>query len=152
MKRFASMKSCALAFLALSAVAFAAPKPPAAPSNAEVAARNKAGELAGAWANDGFKVRDAHVTGTFKVGDPKLVRVNLFAGNQYWFTLAAGDTAKKISVQVFDEGGKPVNFERFEEGSRAAAGFAPQTSGPYIVKIELLEGDPCAFALLYSYR
>jgi hypothetical protein len=147
------MNRFAVAFLALSAATLAAPKAAVPnPSNAEVAARSRASDLAGAWANDGFKVRDAHVTGTFQTGQAKLVRVNLFAGNQYWFTLAAGEAVKKVAVVVYDESGKPVNFERYEDGSRAAAGFAPQTSGPYLIKVELLEGDPSAYALLYSYR
>jgi hypothetical protein len=152
MKRLASMPRFALAFLALAGLAVAAPKPPAGPSNAEVAARNKANELAGAWANDGFKVRDAHITGNFTVGQPKVIRVNLFAGNQYWFSLAAAENVKKVAVHIFDENGKPVTFEKFEDGSRAAAGFAPTTSGLYLLKVELLEGDPSAYALLYSYR
>ena len=45
-------------------------------------------ELAGAWTNDGFKLRDGHIAGSLKVGESKLVRVNLFAGNHYWFTAA----------------------------------------------------------------
>jgi hypothetical protein len=37
------------------------------------------------FANDGFKVRDGHWTGTVKKGDRTVVAVNLYAGNEYWF-------------------------------------------------------------------
>lgn len=138
---------CFLIALALSATLFAAP-----PSDDEVAARRAALDLAGAWTNDGFKLRDGHFTGALKVGESKLIRVNLYAGNQYWFTVAGTAKAKKVSVQVFDDGGKPMTFEGYQDEGRAAAGFAPVASGPYLIKVEELEGEPSAFALVYSYR
>src|SRR5688572_33231722 len=135
--------SFALAFMATTAVA----APPAEKdSDEKVGARRSALELAGAWTNDGFKLRDGHFSGTFKIGEPKFVRVNLYSGNQYWFTIAGTDKAKKVAVQVFDEGGKPVEFEAYFDGARAAAGFAPKASGPYLLKLEELEGEPSAFA------
>jgi hypothetical protein len=138
---------CFLIALALSATLFAAP-----PTDDEVAARRAALDLAGAWTNDGFKLRDGHFTGALKVGEPKLIRVNLYAGNQYWFTVAGTPKAKKVSVQVFDDGGKPMTIEGHQDEGRAAAGFAPTASGPYLIKVEQLEGEPSAFALVYSYR
>lgn len=140
------MKRFLLTFVLLSAGLVAAP------DDEQVAARRAALDLAGAWTNDGFKLRDGYFGGTFKTGEPQVLRVNLYAGNQYWFTLAATSKAKKVAVQVFDEGGKPMTFEAFQEENRAAAGFAPQASGPYLVKVEELEGEPSAFALVYSYR
>jgi hypothetical protein len=124
----------------------------AAPEDDEVAARRAALDLAGAWTNDGFKLRDGHFSGTLKPGQPKIVRVNLYAGNQYWFTAAGTPKAKKLSVRVFDESGKPMTFDTHEDESRAAAGFAPAASGPYLIRVEELEGEPSAFALVYSYR
>ena len=140
------MKNIALALL------FLATTLTAAPDDDRVAARRTALDLAGAWSNDGFKLRDAHWDGVFKPGAAKLVQVNLYAGNQYWFTLGTTDKAKKVAVSIFDESGKPVAFERHEDGARAAAGFAPTSSGPYIVKVEELDGQPAAFALVYSYK
>ena len=133
--------------------AFAAGAAVAAPDDDEtVAARRAALDLAGAWTNDGFKLRDGHFTGKFKLGEPKFVRVNLYAGNQYWFTVAGTPKAKKMAIQVFDESGRPVEFDAYQDDSRSAAGFSPKASGPYLLKIEELEGEPSAFALVYSYR
>jgi hypothetical protein len=124
----------------------------AAPDDDQVAARRAALDLAGAWTNDGFKLRDGYVGGSLKAGESKLVRVNLYAGNQYWFTAAGNEKVNKLSVHVFDDTGKPVMFEAFQEEGRAAAGFSPVASGPYLIKVQQLEGEPGTFALVYSYR
>jgi hypothetical protein len=122
------------------------------PEDDRVAARRSALELAGAWANDGFLLRDAHWSGELKIGTPKTVQVNLYAGNQYWFTLAATSPARKVAISVFDATGKSAPTEPYANGLRAAAGFAPAASGAYYIKVEQLEGEPSAFALVYSYK
>ncbi len=122
------------------------------PDDGRVAARRSALELAGAWANDGFHLRDGHWSGDLKIGAPKTVQVNLYAGNQYWFSLAATSPARKVAISVFEATGKRVATESHEDGARAAAGFAPAASGPYYIKAEQLEGGPSAFALVYSYK
>ena len=78
--------------------------------------------------------------------------MNLFAGNEYWFSLGATDKAKKVAVTVFDETGKPVSYEPYEDGTSAAAGFSPAISGPYLVKVEVVDGAASSFCLLYSYK
>lgn len=121
-------------------------------SDKEISARKAALDLAGAFANDGFKLRDGHWAGSFAATKGSVIQVNLFAGNQYWFSLGATDAAKKVSVTVFDETGKPLAYEPYQEGATAAAGFSPTVSGPYLIKVEELEGDPASFCLLYSYK
>ena len=124
----------------------------AAPSDDAVTARRAALDLAGAFTNDGFKLRDGHLTGTIKVGEPKIVRVNLFSGNEYWFTVAGGPKVKKLAISIFDEAGKAVASEPLDDEARGAVGFAPTASGPYLLKIEQVEGEPGEFALIYSYK
>lgn len=123
-----------------------------AATDAEVEARRIALELAGAFTNDGFKLRDGVAMGSLDPGKAKLVQVNLYAGNEYWFSLAASGTAKKVAVTVFDETGKKVDAEPYQQGVTAAAGFSPEASGPYFIKVELLEGPASAFCLIYSYK
>ena len=118
----------------------------------EVASRKLALEVAGAFSNDGFKLRDGNWCGKFEPGKPALIQVNLYAGNQYWFTVGSTEAAKKIAVTVFDETGKPVATEPYADTSVAAAGFAPKNSGPYYVRLDLIEGAASAFCLIYSYR
>ena len=109
-------------------------------------------DLAGAFTNDGFKMRDGHWCGTIQPHEPALIAVNLYAGNQYWFSVGAIDPAKKIAVNVYDENGKLITTENYNGGEKAAAGFSPTSSGQYFVSVNLLEGAASSFCLVYSYK
>jgi len=127
-------------------------------SDDDAEARKTALDLAGAFSNDGFKIRDGNWTGTIHPKDALLIQVHLYAGNQYWFTVGASGKAKKLSVSVFDETGALVQSDAYEdagktgEGPKAAAGFAPSISGPYYVRIKETEGDAASFSFIYSYK
>ena len=133
-------------------VIFAAGSSLRAETDEEVEAHKLVLDLTGAFSNDGFKLRDGHWTGTIKRQERTLVAVNLYAGNQYWFSAAANAKAKKISVEVYDESGKPVVTEMYNSGDKASAGFSPTSSGQYFVSLGLLEGEPTTFCLVYSYK
>ena len=122
------------------------------PSNEEVEARKRALELAGAFSNEGFKIRDGNWCGSLKPGAGKVIQVNLYAGNQYWFSAAATDGAKKLQVSLYDEAGVPQTSEPYQEAATAAAGYSPVASGVYYVKVEELEGEASSFCLLCSYK
>ncbi len=121
-------------------------------TDAEVQARKTALDLAGAFTNDGFKTRDGHWCGTVKPDNHALVAVNLYAGNQYWFSAGATEPAKKIEVSVYDETGERVSTETLNDGEKAAAGFSPTNSGQYFVSVDLIEGQEGSFCLVYSYK
>ena len=123
-----------------------------AETDEEVEAHKLVLDLTGAFTNDGFKLRDGHWTGMVKPRERALVAVNLYAGNQYWFSAAANAKAKKIAVELYDEMGKPLVTEIYNEGEKASAGFTPSSSGQYFVSVGLLEGEPTTFCLVYSYK
>ena len=123
-----------------------------ADTDAEVNARKNALDVAGAFTNDGFKLRDGHWCGTLKAQDHALIAVNLYAGNQYWFAVGAADSAKKIAVNIYDETGRLLTTDHYEGGDRAAAGFSPNDSGQYFVSVGLVEGGSSSFCLIYSYK
>ena len=123
-----------------------------ADTDAEVNARKNALDVAGAFTNDGFKLRDGHWCGTLKAQDHALIAVNLYAGNQYWFAVGAADPAKKIAVNIYDETGRLLTTEHYEGGDRAAAGFSPNDSGQYFVSVDLVDGGSSSFCLIYSYK
>jgi len=127
---------------------------PAAEGDKEVEARKVALELAGAFSNDGFKIRDGHWSGEVKPGEKALVAVNLYAGNEYWFSVGSENKAAKFGVQLYDENGKPVVGEDYQGDATAAAGFSPTISGQYFVSIAdtAPEGDADTFCLVYSYK
>jgi hypothetical protein len=118
----------------------------------EVAARNVATGVAGAFTNGGFKLRDGHWTGRLQAGKSQVIQVNLYAGNQYWFSLGATPSAKRLSIAIYDEAGRPLASEPYAEDGKAAAGFSPAASGSYFVKVSEKEGGPAAFCLIYSYK
>src|SRR5947199_3638987 len=123
------MKMSILSLSILAAIGFASATAFAAPeSDNEVAARKAALDLAGAFTNEGFKMRDGHWTGTIKPKDHALIAVNLYAGNQYWFSIGATEPAKKISVNVYDETGKLVQTESYTEEAKVASGNYPTSS------------------------
>ena len=138
--------------VALSILLLSASTPARAESDKEVEAHKAVLDLAGAFSNDGFKMRDGHWTGTLKPKEPALIAVNLYAGNQYWFSVGAIEPAKKIEVSVYDETGKHVTTESYNEGERAAAGFSPTSSGQYYISVALLEGADSSYCLVYSYK
>jgi hypothetical protein len=123
-----------------------------ADTDAEVNARKNALDVAGAFTNDGFKLRDGHWCGMLKPQDHALIAVNLYAGNQYWFAVGAADPAKKVAVNVYDENGKLLTTDHYDGGNRAAAGFSPTDSGQYFVSVDLVEGGSSSFCLIYSYK
>jgi hypothetical protein len=140
-------RAFALAFFILAGIGLAS-----AETDAEINARKNALDVAGAFTNDGFKLRDGHWCGTLKPADRSLIAVNLFAGNQYWFSVGTTDPAKKIAVNVYDETGKLLTTEHYDGGDRAAAGYSPSDSGQYFVSIDLLNGAASSFCLIYSYK
>ena len=144
------MKSRVTIFFGLAIFALGAPLQ--AQTDEEVEAHKLVLDLTGAFSNEGFKLRDGHWTGMIKPRERALIAVNLYAGNQYWFSAAANAKAKKISVEVYDESGKPVVTEMYNSGDKASAGFSPTSSGQYFVSLGLLEGEPTTFCLVYSYK
>ena len=123
-----------------------------AESDAEVRARKDALELAGAFANDGFKIRDGHSCGVLKPHDHAVIAVNLYAGNQYWFSVGTAEPLKKVGLSLYDETGKQMTTENFSNEDKAAAGFAPETSGQYFVSVDSVEDQEGTFCLVYSYK
>ena len=140
------------AIIAFFPLALHAQTPASQTTNEQVQTRSAALEVAGAFSNEGFKIRDGHWWNSISPKEPKVIQVNLYAGTQYWFIAAASPEAKKLTVTVYDETGKPMPTEPYQQGNQAAAGFAPTVSGPYYVRISEPEGDPATFCLLYSYK
>lgn len=118
----------------------------------ELSVRSQALDVAGAFSNDGYRIRDGYWSGELEKGRPQFLQVNLFSGNEYWFCAAAAPPARGIAVSVYNEMGQPVDFLTYDDGPVAAAGVEPDTSGPYIIRIELLDGEKSGFCLLYTYK
>lgn len=102
----------------------------------------------------GFKIRQEYWNGTLKSGEQKIVKQQLFKGNEYWFFL--GTDAEKIGmkIDIFDRKGNKVTVEtKTTENTTAIRVLAPAT-GTYLVVFSLTgkENDPIPWALAYGYR
>lgn len=118
-----------------------------------VATRSRALELAGAFSNDGYKIRDGYVTRLVSDTQPFTLEVNLFAGNEYWFCAASDiQPQRRIEVAIYDRNGAILDQQRYDDGSRFAAGIEPVRSGRYFVQVRVLEGPPTPVTLVYCYK
>lgn len=126
------------------------PAPPAADN--EAAARRGALELAGAFSNDGYKIRDGFWYASVEADRPVLLKVNLFAGNEYWFCASGLPPARALDVIIFDSTGNVIDQQEYHDGTRAAVGVEPTVSGEYYVQVSLTAGEKSEFCLLYCYK
>ncbi len=147
MKLLSLSLSCAAVLTLAAARTFAGTD-----TDAETTARISALDVAGAFSNDGFKIRDGHWAGTLKPKEKAIfMTVNLYAGNQYFFAMGT-QTDARVALAVYDESGKKVSTETWMDGNKFATSVAPSASGPYYVSLRLPEGDPATFCLLYCYK
>ena len=141
-----------LRLAALALFTCATLSPVRAVTDDETAARRIAEELSGAFSNDGFKKRDGCWQGRLEPKQVRVLQVNLYAGNQYWFIAGTTPGIKTISLSVHDETGKALPAEPFTEESKTATGFAPKVSGPYYLRLEETDGKPGSYCVIYSYK
>ena len=135
--------------------------PPTNPSHpVPTEARRLALESAGAFTNEGFRIRDAEWAFTLNKGTKAFLQVTLFAGNHYWFVTASPNPGAKLRVTLYDRIGNPLKTQQWQEmgehgGSRAAAGIAPERSGRYFVGVEILDAPndlPLDCSLVIAYK
>ena len=103
---------------------------------------------------DGFKIRQEYWSGTLKSGEQKIVKQQLFKGNEYWFFLGTDAEKATLKVDIYDRKGTKINVEtKTVENATAVRVLAPAT-GTYIVTFSLItrEGEPIPWALAYGYR
>ncbi len=132
----------------------ASPEPPApdAAKSDAVLLRAHALEFAGALGNDGFNVRDGFWAGRVSSASPRLLAVNLFAGNCYWFCLATPPGAAAPRIAIYDSAGNPLKTTScIEPGIEAASLTAPAT-GEYFVEVAGAGATPTEFCLIYLFR
>jgi hypothetical protein len=146
----------------VTATAFAADEPANQPSQSptpppdvdgnKAAARRGALELAGAFSNDGYKIRDGYWYSSIETDKPAVLKVNLFAGNEYWFCASVVPPGRTLTVIVTDSEGYAVDQQDYTDETHTAAGVEPNVSGEYYIQVALTEGDKSEFCLLYTYK
>ncbi|MEM7147574.1 MAG: T9SS type A sorting domain-containing protein [Verrucomicrobiota bacterium] len=103
----------------------------------------------------GFTVREDYWSGEIKSGEPKLIKHQLFKGNEYWFWLGSSYDGTKPEVKIYDEDGKLVQVEATKEAHMAAARVLPPETGTYFIHVVVesaKKGEKVDWALAYGYR
>lgn len=114
-------------------------------------------QLAAEYSEKGFKLRKEHWSGKLKAGQAKVVKQQLFRGNEYWFWAVVAKGEHSLAVEIFDEKGNAVSLEKFSDKGVSGARVLPVKTATYLVKIEADKGYKVAageieWALAYGYR
>ena len=102
----------------------------------------------------GFTVREDYWNGHLKSGEIKIIKHQLFKGNEYWFWMGSATDGAKPSVKIYDQEGKLMQVESTSEMHMAAARVLPPKTGTYLilVTVDAGEEEKVDWALAYGYR
>lgn len=125
-----------------------------------VESKRHALDLLGGLVNSGFRVRDEVWEVSLKPRKMELLQLTLFAGNQYWFAVAASAPAERLKLGLYDNEGSPIALDLWKDdrnlpGARIAGGLIVTHSGNYYIGIELIEEgnkEPVPASLVYAYQ
>ncbi len=118
------------------------------------AARTRATAAAAPYVKEGFLVRQEFWGGSLPVGQPTVVKQQLFKGNNYWFWLGGDDEKATVSIHVYDEDGKLCDAESWQKGAAAGVRVKPKRTGTYYFALSI-EASPkkrTAWALAYGFK
>ena len=119
-------------------------------------ALNVAFEAAVPYIEQGFEVREDNWSGEIPSGEPKLVRHQLFRGNEYWFWLGTSFEGCELTLEIFDGEGNPVGIESFTSDFTAGVRVLPSKTGTYFLRVTVkskTDAEPVLdWALVYGYR
>ncbi len=111
---------------------------------------------------DGFTIRAEYWSGELESGTRKLVRHQLFRGNDYWFWLATSTPGCELKLEVYDSDGVSVTLERSQTGQVRGARVTPAQTGSYYIVVQILRSGAeqsvagpvqlIDWALVYGYR
>ena len=118
-----------------------------AESDGQVAAREIALELAAAFTNDGYKIRDGHWSRSVQARTRRRSsRSTCTRGTNIIFRSARPTRRRRSTYRCTTRAGNQVGEEQFfQERSRAAAGVSPVASGLHYVSIAIARRRPDGF-------
>lgn len=122
------------------------------PTEATATAQRKALELAAAFSNDGFKIRDGRWTSLLPAGQKQVLEVHLFAGNQYWFSASVAEEGANPRLVLRDSEGTEMPVLTYSTDSDFALGVLPKKSGIYHLELQTAHPEPSTFCVVYSYK
>ena len=139
----------------LSAIVVLAPAIFAQVDPATVYARAWAILAAEPYVKQGFHMREDYWAGDLASGEKKVVRQQLFKGNEYWFWLGTEVDRAKVSVHIYNSDGELAERpDSWAKGQLAAAHIIPKTTGSYFIIVRVEESPEARthWALAYGFR
>lgn len=124
----------------------------AAPGDPELQARQRALEFAAAFANQGYHLRDGYWMEVLQPKQPRRLSLQLFAGNEYWFSAGLAGTGGNLELKVYDQSGRVLDGQNFRREGSFAIGIEPETTGTYYLEVALADGEATPFCLVYSFK
>ncbi len=102
---------------------------------------------------EGYKIRQDYVKGTTKAGSPRMVKQQLFKGNEVWFWLGTGADEAKIEIEVYDATGAKVGLERVARKDAVAIKVSPPKTGTYRIVFKISgKEETFDWALVYGWK
>ena len=149
------MKSLALAALLLGSSLLVANDSKPSPidwNETPTCPRSRALENIRPFRSEGYHVRDGYWTGVLKRGEPLILDLHLFSGNDYWFSAANCDESTILQLSLFDSKGNPAGSAPVAEAGRATSAISVVRSGRYFLRLEMTTGDKAETSMVYSYK
>ncbi len=111
-------------------------------------------EAATPYVRKGFVVREEHWAGWLEKGQQSSIEHQLFKGNQYWFWLASDETEARVTIHVYDSGGRLVDAEAWQSGKTAAVRVTPKRTGTYYIVFSVQDTrlKRTRWAVAYGYK
>lgn len=102
----------------------------------------------------GFKIRQEYWKGVLKSGDQKMVKQQLFKGNEYWFFLGTELDKAGLKIDVYDQKGNKISVETKTRDNTSAVRVLAPSTGTFLVVFSLTtkENEQIPWALAYGYR
>lgn len=106
------------------------------------------------YVDDGFTLRADYWHGKIESSKQRLIRHQLFRGNEYWFWVSTSVPNCKISIEVYNSAGESISVEKKQSSQWASSRVTPAQTGSYyiLVKMESLTEPVLDWAVMYGYR
>ena len=93
-------------------------------------------------------------SGEIESGKQKLVRHQLFRGNEYRFWVATSFPDCELQIEVYDAMGQKATLDRIEGEQCIGVRVHPANTGSYYILIKIVskEHEKVDWALVYGYR
>jgi hypothetical protein len=106
------------------------------------------------FVQQGFLVREDYWSGEIKNNTEKMIKHQMFKGNEYAFWLASSLENVSLELKIIDERGQIISFDFKNHTQACSVRINPPRSGTYTIVYRLTSSTDSSipWALAYGYR